>query len=407
MIISTRIPSSYLLVQWVFFSVSFLIALETAAAIILKNELVVGSTLTTNRSRFGCAEDLDFPEESPSSSSPSSYRRNGGVSYDGNTVIYIKAVNSSPQEVWITQRSQWTGKWVPQLLQPYIPSFVSEVALSANGQTALVCRYLDKKLPASTFVQSKFTGKWHKMGRDLVIRNPNTNGCIVLLAGNGNTAIFGEYTGLLQTFKRNRKNKAWLRMLGFISHKGYSLTPPVMQPNGKSFIMFKHREGLEVFRLNKRDVWRPQQMLKGVKGDAEARYQYYDYDYAISNENIIVLAVNSYSPILGTNFNDVFLFFRSKGKPGRDKWNQQQLNLGQGMLSFAVDISVNGNTVIVSNDINGDRGMTSFRVLKRKGRSWKYVGAPVEMGLGAARISRLSGNGRVVLDEFERLWHCR
>jgi hypothetical protein len=150
------------------------------------------------------------------------------LSADGNTALVGGASdNSSIGAAWVFTRSN--GVWAQQgqklVGSGSSGSFVyqgASVALSANGNVALVGGYADNNAAGAVWVFARSNGAWSQQGQKLVGTGAVGNaqqGVSVALAADGNTAVIGGYSDNSNT------GAAWVfaRFNGVLTQQGSKL----------------------------------------------------------------------------------------------------------------------------------------------------------------------------------------
>ena len=141
------------------------------------------------------------------------------VSADGNTVLVGGVTDSPAGAAWVFTRAG--GSWSQQgekLVGTGFTGFPQQgtgVALSADGNTALVGGYYDNSGKGAAWVFTRANGVWGQQGTKLVgIEgiHPEHQGVSVALSADGNTAIVGgnnDNSGVGGVWIFTRSNGAW------------------------------------------------------------------------------------------------------------------------------------------------------------------------------------------------------
>ncbi len=173
------------------------------------------------------------------------------LSDDGNTAIVGGYQdNSSVGAVWIFVRSGgvWTQQGTKLVGSGAIgtPHQGSSVALSSDGNTALVGGYYDSSGVGATWVYTRSAGIWTQQGHKLVGAGAVGNayrGKSVSLSGDGNVAVIGGYAdnnsvGALWVFVRS--NGVWSQCGNKL------LVPEATSPAGLGYSVSLSRDGSTV-----------------------------------------------------------------------------------------------------------------------------------------------------------------
>ena len=152
------------------------------------------------------------------------------LSSDGNTAIFGGPVdNNGTGAAWVFTRSNfvWTqqgSKLVGTGQGPF--KFGSSVALSSDGNTALVGAPMKDQFPGGAFVFTRSGGVWTQQGNELVGIGVSTNfglqGASVALSSDGNTALIGAPgdSGIGAIFVFTRNVGVWTQQGGKLSSGG-------------------------------------------------------------------------------------------------------------------------------------------------------------------------------------------
>jgi len=313
------------------------------------------------------------------------------LSADGNTAIVGGYEdNSRTGAAWVYTRSRRGGVWTQQGSKLVGTGAVlstaqgRSVALSADGNTALVGGYVDNASTGAVWVFTRSGNVWTQQGSKLVgtgaVGNAN-QGISVALSANGNTAIVGGYadnsfTGAAWVYTRSRN--VWTQQ-GSKLVANNAVGPNVFQgisvalsAEGNTAIvggsLDNSNTGAAWVYTRSRNVW-TQQGSKlvgsgsvGVAGQGASVALSADGDTAIvSGPEDNLLAISNF---VQQGVGATWVFTRSNGF-----WTQQSNKLvgtgavGQSSQGSSVALSADGNTALV-----GGPGDNSFA-----GAAWVFV----------------------------------
>ncbi|HEY5307295.1 MAG TPA: hypothetical protein VIK97_02185, partial [Casimicrobiaceae bacterium] len=319
------------------------------------------------------------------------------TSSDGNTAIVGGyGDNSNAGAAWVYVRSgvSWNQQG-PKLVGTGAIGNAKQgisVALSADGNTAIVGGYEDNSLTGAAWVYTRSGGVWTQQGAKLVGTGATANaqqGFAVSLSADGNTAILGGYgdTGAVgAAWVFSRSGGVWTqqgaKLVGSgavgLSAQGTSVslsadgnTAIVGAPNDNTFV------GAAWVYTRSAGVWTQQGgKLIGTGATGTARQ-------GIS----VSLAGDGNTAMMGGYFDNAnagasWVFTRSGGV-----WTQQGAKLvgsgavGSAQQGFSVSLSADGNTGAMAGF--GDNANTGAAwVFTRSGSTWTQLGAKL-VGTGA------------------------
>jgi hypothetical protein len=248
--------------------------------------------------------------------------------------------------------------------------FAQNVALSGDGNTAILADANDNKYDGATWIFTRSNGAWTQQGPKLVgeVGAQGTQGYSLALASDGNTFIVGapesNSGGSAWVFTRN--GGAWSRQgarLGGTDELGMSVA---LSAHGDTAIVGGRRSA--AFFIRSGDAWTPQ---GSVPVDSNGPW---GTPVALSGDGntAIVGAYNSISnnALVGASV----IFTRSNGV-----WTQQGPKLvdssGASLQGYAVALSGDGNTALVGS-------VGAAWVYVRNNGAWTQQG-PKLVGSGA------------------------
>ncbi|MBS0618464.1 MAG: hypothetical protein JSR44_09760 [Spirochaetes bacterium] len=311
------------------------------------------------------------------------------ISADGNTaLIGGNNDNASQGAAWIFTRSG--SVWVQQGSKLIVtdnigvPSFGASVALSADGTTALVGGVRDNSNQGASWVFTRSGSVWTQQGSKLVgTGNIGTamQGNSVALSANGNTAIVSgnadnSYQGAVWVFIRN--NGTWTQQGSKLVGSGAVGTPNQgykvsLSADGNTAVVGgvgdNSNQGAAWIFTQSNGTWTQQGTKLVGTGAVGAAWQ--GTRTAISSDGNTVL-IGGYSD--NTNQGAVWVFTRSSGI-----WSQQGSKLvGSGNTGAAwqtsVALSADGNTALIGGyRDNGDVG--AIWIFIRGGGIWSQQGS--------------------------------
>ena len=340
------------------------------------------------------------------------------VSGDGNTAIVGGGFDNKIGASWIYTRS--TGVWTqqgPKLVNTLVhPSWQGySVAISADGNTAIVGDVYDDNAIGAARIYSRQGGVWSQQGVKLVDGGAESNniyqGASVAISSDGNTVIVGGYgdnniNGAAWVYTRS--GTVWTQQgeklvgTGVVGTTGAGQGISVsLSSDGSTAIVggYYDNSNTGAAWVYTRDggVWTQQgEKLVGTGAIGKAKQ---GISVSLSSDgNTAVVGGNSDNTAIGA----VWIFTRSGGV-----WSQLGPKLvGTGVLGIAsqgstVSISSDGNTAAVGGyRDNNDIGATW--IFTRSGDQWTQMGSKL-VGTGAAGKARqgtsvsISSDGNTVI----------
>ena len=300
--------------------------------------------------------------------------------------------------------------------------FGASVALSADGNTALIGAPEDDAAIGGTWVLTRSSGVWSQQGSKLTADEEDNSefGVLVALSANGNTALVGGWND------DSRKGAAWVftRSGGVWSQQGPKLTAGAESESGAGFGTSvalsadgntalvgapgdDNRKGAAWVFTRSGSTW-TKQGGKLTAGDDAVGNPWFGYTVALSGDGNTAL--------IGGWLDDgwkgaVWVFERSGST-----WAQQGSKLtandedGEGMFGTNVTLSADGNTALIGgwNDDSEFGGHLDYSgkgaawVFTRSGSTWTQQGPKLtpndETGNGKfGTIVALSANGNTAL----------
>jgi uncharacterized protein (TIGR03437 family) len=231
------------------------------------------------------------------------------------------------------------------------------VALSADGNTAIVGGYSDSNSIGAAWVYTRSGGAWNQQGSKLVgypvLGGISYQGIQVALSGDGNTAIVGgdgDNGGVGAAWVFTRSGNTWAQQAKLIgtgaignAAQGFRVA---LSFDGNTALVGGHPDnnfiGAAWVFSRSASSWTQQAKLVGTGGIGQSRQGW-----------SLALSADGNTAILGGAFDDdksgaVWIFTRSGGV-----WTQQGNRLigtgasGQGMQGWSVALSADGNTAAV------------------------------------------------------------
>jgi hypothetical protein len=285
------------------------------------------------------------------------------LSSDGNTALIGGPTdNKLAGAAWVFTRSSgiWTqqGKKITGLEEKGEGEFGTVVALSSNGNTALIGGPTDNKLAGAAWVFTRSTGIWTQQGKKITGLEENGEGEFgygVALSSDGNTALIGGPSD------NKKEGAAWVftRSSGIWTQQGKKITG--LEENGEGRFGWKvalASEGNTALIAGPSDnkdvgaVWvftrsegKWTQQGKKITGLEENGEGWFGYSVALSLEgNIALIGGPGDNKYVGA----AWVFARSEGK-----WTQQGSKLtgegeiGAGYFGYGVALSSEGNTALI------------------------------------------------------------
>jgi hypothetical protein len=334
------------------------------------------------------------------------------LSADGNTAIVGAPNDGSTGAAWVFTRSGgvWSQQGSKLVGTGAVGSNVAQggaVALSSDGNTAIIGGFRDNASQGAAWVFTRSGGVWTQMGDKLVGSGANMaagQGAAVALSGDGNTAIVGgpqdggDNSGAAWVYTRSPSG--W-------SQQGAKLTGDVNSLFGQSLALsadgnialigepvFNSQAGTVAVFGRSGGVWTLQNGLVG-SGAVGAAWQGRSVALSADGRTAIVGGVQD-----NGNLGAAWVFIRT----GANSWFQQGTKLvGSGAIGAAqqgisVGLSADGNTAMVGGwDDNSFIG--AAWAFTRSGTVWSQLGDKL-VGAGNSGIAlegtwvALSGDGQ-------------
>jgi antibiotic biosynthesis monooxygenase (ABM) superfamily enzyme len=271
------------------------------------------------------------------------------------------------------------------------------VALSADGNTAIMGGVTDNHLTGAAWIFTHSSGAWTQQGNKLVgagAVEQGGQGWSVALSADGNTAIVGgpydsSNTGAAWIFTRS--GDVWTQQgsklvgSGAVGKavQGVSVS---LSADGKTAIVGGTRDNLGTgaawIYTRSGDLW-IQQGSKLVGADAvDSAYQGYTVALSADGNTAVVGG-----PLDNSNTGALWVYSRSGGL-----WNQQGRKLvgigavGQAGQGFSVALSADGNTAVVGGPLDNSHTGAAW-VYSRGGTVWTQQGDKL-VGTGTVGIAR-------------------
>jgi hypothetical protein len=315
------------------------------------------------------------------------------LSANGSTALVSGgADNSGRGAVWVFTRSQ--GKWTQQAKltggkeETEEGGFGGSVALSSNGDTALVGGAGDNGRAGAVWVFTRSEGKWTQQGAILTGGKEETGaaefGSSVALSGEGNTALIGGWEddlteGAAWVFTRSEgkwtqqgakltggKEQAGIADFGFsvaLSAEGSTalIGGPADAGDFGAVWVFTRSEG----------KWAQQgAKLTGTAGKEETGEAFFGGSVALSTEGTTAL-ISGYVDNNGAGA--AWVFTRSEGK-----WAQQGPKLTgkeTGAFGDSVALASEGNIALIGDPVNQKEDIGAAWVFTRSEGKWSQHGA--------------------------------
>lgn len=332
------------------------------------------------------------------------------ISSDGNTALVGgSSDNSGTGAAWVYTRK--SGVWKQQGSKLVGTDGAgagqgSAVALSADGNTALVGAYYDKSLTGAAWVFVRKSGVWKQQGKKLIgtgAKGPAWQGYSVSLSADGNTALIGG------PFNNNGKGAVWVfvRSSGVWKQQGSPLTGTGMTGaaglgwsvaiagNGKTALFGgpydRSGAGASWVFTRSGSSWKQQGgklIGTGATGISTQGYS-------------VALSANGNTAVAGSS-NATWVFTRAGSV-----WKQQGNKLsgtgavGSASQGHSVGLSSDGNMVLIGGS-QDKSGVGAGWVFTRTGSVWKQHGSKL-VGTGAKGAASqgyavaLSGDGNTGL----------
>jgi len=337
------------------------------------------------------------------------------LSADGNTAIVGGYNDNSAQgAVWVFTRA--AGVWTQQGAKLVDPNAEDgdqgwSVALSADGNTAIVGGTTDYLTTAVAFVWTRNAGHWTR-GARLVGAGAATSGLgvgiSVALSADGSTAILGEYfddgnAGAAWVF--HRTGSSWSQQGSKLvgtgaqgkAEQGWSVA---LSGDGSTAAVGGYDDngarGAVWIWTRSGNTWAQQRAkLVGAGGVGPTAHQGSSVSLSVDGNTAFV---GGYSDDSGMGA--AWVFTRAAGS-----WSQQGnklvgTHIGDGQQGSSVSLSADGNTALVGGP--GDYPAGASWTWKRRGGTWTQLGSKL-VGTGALGGAlqgysvSLSGDGKTAL----------
>jgi hypothetical protein len=334
------------------------------------------------------------------------------LSADGNTAIVGGPNDGSTGAAWVFIRSG--GVWSPQGTKLVGTGAVgnaqqgSSVALSADGNTAIVGGPGDSSQVGAAWIFTRSGGVWSQQGDKLIGVGTSgltaQQGLSVAISGDGNTAIVGGPED------NNNNGAVWFFTRGQLgwSQQGLKLTGDTGSLSGTSVALsadgnlalvgepaFNSNAGAVAVFGRSGGVW---SLQNGLVGTGAVGPAFQGHSVALSADGNTAIVGGSVDNFQGA----VWVFIRN----GANSWFQQGMKLvgtgaagGQGPgLGFSVALSSDGNTVLAGGPTDS-ASIGAAWVFTRSGTVWTQLGAKL-VGVGNSGGSQegfsvaLSGDGQ-------------
>jgi hypothetical protein len=333
------------------------------------------------------------------------------LSGDGNTAIvggFMDNGTTGAAWIWIRSPGGWTqqGSKLVGTGAAAIAQQGSSVALSGDGNTAIVGGFLDNHAIGAAWVWTRNNGVWSQQGTKLAASDPFGNaqqGFSVSLSADGNTAVVGGYTDLNggAAWIWNRSAGVWTQetklsvfektQLGYsaaLSADGSTVIlggPTTSNSTGSAFVWARVPEG-----------WKFQGTRLQSNADAVGSSQ---------QGTAVSLSADGNTAIVGgpgDNSHDgaAWVWIRNGGF-----WLEQTKLIGFGAIGHAqqgtsVSISADGNTALVGGPADDD-GAGAVWVWTQSRGTWsqqaKLVGSGAEGKALQGRSLSLSADGNTAI----------
>jgi hypothetical protein len=346
------------------------------------------------------------------------------LSADGNTAIVGGA---GAAWIWVRSGGVWTQQGPKLVGSGVVPSSLGgvnggqgfSVALSADGNTAIVGGNLDNSRVGAAWVWTRTVGVWFQQGSKLLIPNVSTGtqfGYSVSLSGDGNTAIIGginDDKGIGAAWVWTRSGDVWTQQGPKLVGSGatYTLTERVVQQgssvslsaDGNTAIVGGAQDNFGVgaawIWARSGGVWTQQgEKLAGSVG----------FGLVSAQGTSVSLSADGNTAIVGgfsdqVNIGAAWVWIRSGGA-----WIQQGEKLagsdaeGPGVQQgTSVSLSADGNTAIIGGPFDGNRAGAAW-IWIRSGGLWtqrepKLFGSGVEGKAEQGQSVALSADGSTAI----------
>lgn len=320
-----------------------------------------------------------------------------GISGDGNT-----AISGSPGEnsalgaayVFVRQGDRWVRQG--DALRPMdgtgvTQNFGSSVAISGDGNTAVIGAYGDNSSRGAAYVFVRSGGVWTQQGPKILPTNPvGQLGFFGIASGmsqDGNTFVIGAegdngYAGAAYVFQRSGSN--WTQQAKFTSINGISVTQffgSAVAISGDGNTVAVGARGDDTYkgaaymfvRQPGASTW-ANQAGKLVPADGLGVAQYFGCSVALSGNGDVAL-IGAWAD--GNATGAVYNYNRFSGF-----WlNQQKFRpigaAGAGRYGSSVAMSQDGNTAMVGAYADGGYNGAAYKCVRTPGAGWSQPGPKI------------------------------
>ena len=315
---------------------------------------------------------------------------NTTISADGRTALVgARLANEEHGAAWVFVRSG--AEWIHQAKltggaeEVGIAGFGKEVALSTDGNTALIGGALDEGQTGAAWVFTRSGGKWKQQGKKLVEPKTHLFGNGLALSGDGNTAVICTYENEPHEYVFTRTGEAWA-MQSVITRPAGEPTASfgetaTMSNDGQTLVLgsyqdHEERGGVWVF-VKHNGVW-TQQGPK-LTGAGEKGEHFGTTALSADGSTLLVGAPGATPPgaPTGNHTGVAYVFIRTG-----ESWALQGGELvGTGVEAFVssfgtgVALSGDGNTALIGGGVHEGKG--ALWEFKRFEGSWRQVGEKI------------------------------
>jgi hypothetical protein len=322
------------------------------------------------------------------------------VSADGNTAIVGGfGDNANAGAGWIFTRSE--GVWSQQGSKLAGTSPIAQqgcsVALSADGDTAILGGPADDSNVGAVWIFARNRGVWTQQGPKLVGTGgvgSAAQGASVSLSSDGNTAIVGgnlDNGGVGAAWIFTRSGGVWTQQgpklvgTGAIENAGQGLCVSLSADGNTAVVVGPFTGGAWIF-MRSGGVWTQQGAKLVGTGEVGNALQGWTVSLSADGKTSIVGGPGDNSSV-----GAVWIFMRSGGA-----WTQQGPKLagtgavGKAQQGWSVSLSPDGNTAIVGGPFDNSNVGAAW-TFARDGGVWNQQG-PKLVGTGAVGFSQQSGS---------------
>jgi hypothetical protein len=315
------------------------------------------------------------------------------LSSDGTTAIVGGNNDGSVGAAWVFVRAG--GTWTPQAklvpadaVGPFVQLGIS-VALSYDGNTAIVGGFQDSNDVGAAWVFTRNGSVWSEQAKLVgtgVLGSGALQGFSVALSADGNIALIGGYadnSGVGAAWVFTRSGGLWAEQAKLVgadavgnAFQGYSVT---LSASGDTAIVGGFQDsgnvGAAWVFVRTGNAWFQQSKLVGAGGVGDTQQGFSVALSADGNTAIVGGNNDSQSPLAA------WIFIRSG-----NSWTQQSMLVGSGAIGSAfhgtsVSLSADGNTAVIGGPFN-DGGAGTAWVFTRSGTTW-------------SELNKLTGTGAV------------